>query len=53
METHKIDLKLVGTKSRPKHELYKLCNNECKSYLPPYKYWTTDFIADVIDGLKR
>ena len=53
METVQVNLLNLGDKARSKYELYKMLTVEGHMYMPPYKYWSVDFMADIIEGKKR
>ena len=50
MERVSINLLEVGDKARSKSELYKILTVEGGLYLPPYKFWSVDFMADILEG---
>ena len=50
MERISISLLEVGDKARSKSELYKILTVEGALYLPPYKFCSVNFMADIIEG---
>ena len=50
MEKVSVNLLSVSGKARSKCELYKIMTVDGLLYLPPYKYWTIEFMADIIEG---
>ena len=53
MEKVNLNLIDVGGKARSKSELYKLLTVEGHLYLPPYKFCSVDFMADIIEGKRK
>ena len=53
MEKVTLNLIEVGGKTRSKLELYKLLTVDGHLYLPPYKYCSVDFMADIIEGKRK
>ena len=53
MEKVSINLLEVGDKARTKGELYRILTAEGHLYLPPYKYCSVDFMADIIEGKRN
>ena len=53
IETVQVNLLNLGGKARSRYELYKMLIVEGHLYLPPYKYWSVDFMADIIEGKKK
>ena len=53
MEKVSLNLLDVGGKARSKSELYKLLTVEGHLYLPPYKFCSVDFMADIIEGKRK
>ena len=49
MEKVSLNLLSVSSKARSKCELYKIMTVDGHLYLPPYKYWTIEFMADIIE----
>ena len=43
----------VGDKAKSKIELYRILTSEGNLYLPPYKYCSVDFIADIMEGKRQ
>ena len=50
MERVSINLLEIGDKALSKSELYKILMVEDALYLNPYKFWSVDFMADIIEG---
>ena len=46
MNSVSINLLEIGDKARSKSELYRILTVEGALYLPPYKFWSVDFMAD-------
>ena len=53
MEKVSISLLEVGDKARSKAELFSLLTTEGHLYLPPYKYCSIEFIADIVEGKRK
>ena len=53
MEKVTLNLIEVGGKARSKLELYKLLTVDGHLYLPPYKYCSVNFMADIIEGNRK
>ena len=53
MEWVSINLFEVGDKVRSKSELHKVLTAEGGFYFPPYKYWSADFMVDILEGNKN
>ena len=49
MEKVSINLLEVDDKARTKEELYRILTAEGHLYLPPYKYFSVDFMTDIIE----
>ena len=53
MEGSRINLNLLGVKTRTKNELYRLLTTEVNMYLPPQKETSIYFVRDIIHGRKE
>jgi hypothetical protein len=53
MERKSLNLLELESKAKSKAEIYQLITCEGELFLPPYKYCSIDFIADVVEGKKK
>ena len=55
LQIEKVTLNLIEVrgKARSKSELYNLLTMDGHLYLPPYKYCSVDFMADIIEGKRK